>query len=123
MQKCLRKQRDQLREEGWGVLEIDSYGFEGTEDAKLKWWARGGGSFFPAPLHHLSSLLFPTATAGKFVQGIRDVYLQLILPIFQLSCKVCPKEWEELMNAEAESAEVGGVLYFRHSLPISYGPR
>ena len=46
VRRGLRKQIDQLREEGREVFEIDSYGFEGTEDAKLKRWARGGGSFF-----------------------------------------------------------------------------
>lgn len=46
------------------------------------------------------------------MQGIRAADLQLNLPICLLSCKVCSKEWEDLMKADAKVRLAG---YFRQA--------
>lgn len=80
------------------------------------------GEIFSLPGSILSQLLFPMKTAWKIVRIIGAANLQLNLPIFLLSCKNCPKEWEDLVSDEAKSAEVGGVPII-FVMPISYGPR
>ena len=59
----------------------------------------------------ITLLLFPTGAAGETARRIRQVYLQLILPKFLLSCKVCLEELDDLMNPEVKSAEVWRGYY------------
>jgi hypothetical protein len=70
----------------------------------------------------LSQLLFLLKTAWKIVRVIGAANLQLDLPIFLLSCRNCPKEWEDLVSDGGKSAEVGGVPII-FVMPISYSPR
>jgi hypothetical protein len=69
---------------------------KGPEDAKVKvvGW-RWGKFFFPCEPASFAQLLFPPPrAAGKNVQVTRAANLQLDVPVFLLSCEICPKEWE-----------------------------
>lgn len=54
-----------------------------------------GEVFFPCEPASFAQLLFlPPRAAGKNVQVTRAADLQLDVPVFLLSCEICPKEWE-----------------------------